>query len=139
MSIASLERHLMYEQIRATVFDAVHRCGHTRMSVAEEAGVSPRALSAFLRGGDLRPESYRKLDMWCERWGGMAAWPEQAALSLLVAAMPVPARVEARAAFVAWYTERLERLGRAVPEWVEDELETIRFLRREPRGAGTDA
>jgi hypothetical protein len=129
-SIGLIERHLMYEQVRATVLDAVMRCGHTRLSVAEEAGVPPRRLAEFLRFGNVGPETARKLDVWCTRWGGMGAWPEQAALSLLVAPLPWRERMDAREAFVRWYTDRLERMGMPVPEWVADELEMQQFLRR---------
>ncbi len=133
MSIARLERHLFREYMRATVVDAVGRCGHTRLSVAEEAGISPRVLSAFLKGSDIHPESARKLNAWCETWGFHGAWAEQAALALLVDSLPVAARLDARAEFARWYQDRIAAEGVEAPDWIADELEDVRLLKRLPR------
>lgn len=133
MSIGRLEHHLFREYMRAAVVDAVGRCGHTRLSVAEEAGISLRALSVFLKGGELPHEAARKLNSWSEVWGFGGAWAEQAALSLLVEGLPVAARLDARAEFTRWYEARFVAVGQDAPQWVADELEEIRLLKRQPR------
>jgi hypothetical protein len=133
MSIAKLEKHLFLEYMRAAVIDAVGRCGHTRLSVAEEAGIRVRSLSEFLRGGGLNYDSARKLNAWCQIWGFAGVWAEQAALSLLVDGLPCAARREARADFARWFKARFEGAGQPVPEWADDELEDCRLLYHLPR------
>jgi hypothetical protein len=133
MSIARLEHVLFVEQIRATVLDAIRRFGHTRLSIAEEAGVSPRVLAALLAGADPHPKHLRLLYAWCERWGALGTWPEHAALALLVSVLPVDKRLQERAALAEWLAGRLAAAGRLAPDWIIDELDDCRYLTRTRR------
>jgi hypothetical protein len=126
--LGQLEHYLFVEQLRATVLDAVFRCGQTRLCVAEEAGVTPRTVTALLRGDYVSPYALRKLDVWCEIWGYVGAWAEQAALALLVDGLPVEKRLKARQVYTRWYRARAARAGIEEPAWVADEAAATRYL-----------
>lgn len=129
-SVATIEHFLHLEQLRLTVLEAVRECGHTRLSVAEEAEISPRAVSGLLNGGNLPHYTKLRVWNWCDEWGMRGVWPEQAALATLVYGLPPEGRVHARYAVTRWYRRRLVAGGYEVPDWVADELAESGYLLR---------
>lgn len=130
MSIGKLERAFWMEQMRATVLDAITQTGHTRLSIAEEAGIGPRMLTTLLKGGELPAVTAQRLDAWCYRYGHKGAWAEQAALASLLSDVPVNERLDARAEIAEWIAGWFKRAGRPVPLWIEDEVYDYQYLTR---------
>jgi transcriptional regulator with XRE-family HTH domain len=124
MGTPELEHHLLLEHMRATLRYAMFECGHTQEEIAARAGVSPPTLKRLLDGGGLAYPSYGRILGWCETYGIEQAYPEQAALSLLVSHYPVRERRRAREYAVRWMKTKLLRTGHRLPVWMEKEIKS---------------
>ena len=131
-----LDHHLENEQLRSDLRYVIGVCGRARTHVAREIGMADRALRDFLRGAEASPKNLRLM------WGWhlvvdvpSVAFPEQAALSLLVSAFPLDQRGVARELLVRRYRAAAIRCGVPVPRWVAHEMAWWKHLGRyRPRG-----
>lgn len=126
-----LDQHLEHEQLRAALRYVIGTCGAPRSHVAVEIGVADRTLRDFLRGAEPSPQSLRKLWAWYVATDVPAdAAPEQAALSVLVAGLPLAERERVREAMTRYLRAAALRRGLPAPRWVARELEGWRAMRR---------
>jgi hypothetical protein len=115
------QQHLELEQMRATLRYILGVYGWGRQSTADGAGVSDTVLRAFLEGAIPRPQSVAALRTFCEREGLKPAFPEQVALSILIAGLPPEIRKFEREKIVAEHREAFQAHGSRVPYWIDYE------------------
>jgi hypothetical protein len=122
MEMERFEHHLLLEYMRNTIRYAVGTCGCPRSMLAGQIGVSDGTVKHLLDGGDIKSDTWDRVWAWCERYEFENAYVEQAALSVLVAAMPLRVRPRVRERMVRHLRAAVLRTEEPYPEWMIVEM-----------------
>lgn len=114
----TLAQHHWMERLRATIRYEVGVLGRRRTDLAKAMQVAPAALRTLLCGGVPSPTHLRGIEAYCTEGVVEDAYPEQAALSALVARMPPACREETRRLMVHLLRTRYKEQDVPDPAWI---------------------